>query len=244
MAINVDTVYKTVLLLLNKEQRGYITPDEFNKTATQAQFDIYNELFEDYNKLLRQQQPDTGSADRLVSLETSLAPFRFSTSPDSGYASGQLNLPQNLYKLDRIVYDNGIDHVEMEHVTYSEWFNLKRSNLTAPTINYPVYTYKAKDTLNSSLTVSVLPESIGLDPVSVDIYYFVVPPNVVWGFTVGGVGQYIYSNANSTQFTLHETEFTNIVKRILLYSGVIIKDPQIIQIAASQVQQEAVNKKS
>ena len=28
--VNVDTVYKTVLYILNKEQRGYITPDEFN----------------------------------------------------------------------------------------------------------------------------------------------------------------------------------------------------------------------
>jgi hypothetical protein len=31
MAINVNTVYKTVLLILNKEERGYVTPDEFNK---------------------------------------------------------------------------------------------------------------------------------------------------------------------------------------------------------------------
>ena len=33
MAINVNTVYKTVLLILNKEERGYVTPDEFNKIA-------------------------------------------------------------------------------------------------------------------------------------------------------------------------------------------------------------------
>ena len=30
MPINVDTVYQTVLALANKEQRGYITPQEFN----------------------------------------------------------------------------------------------------------------------------------------------------------------------------------------------------------------------
>jgi hypothetical protein len=34
MAVNVDIVYKTVLLILNQQQRGYMTPDEFNKTAT------------------------------------------------------------------------------------------------------------------------------------------------------------------------------------------------------------------
>ena len=37
MAVNIDTVYKTVLLILNKENRGYMTPDEFNRTATQVQ---------------------------------------------------------------------------------------------------------------------------------------------------------------------------------------------------------------
>jgi len=36
MAINIDTAYKTVLLILNKEERGYVTPDEFNKIANQS----------------------------------------------------------------------------------------------------------------------------------------------------------------------------------------------------------------
>ena len=40
MAISVDTVYQRVLALANKEQRGYITPQEFNLFANQAQQDI------------------------------------------------------------------------------------------------------------------------------------------------------------------------------------------------------------
>ena len=40
MAINVNKVYKTVLSILNKEQRGFITPDEFNKYATEAQLQV------------------------------------------------------------------------------------------------------------------------------------------------------------------------------------------------------------
>jgi len=50
MAINVNTVYQTVLLILNKEQRGYITPDEFNKTATQVQLDIFEQYFDNLNQ--------------------------------------------------------------------------------------------------------------------------------------------------------------------------------------------------
>ena len=53
MAINVDTVYKTVLLILNKEQRGYMTPDEFNKIGTQVQLEIFNNYFDELNQQLR-----------------------------------------------------------------------------------------------------------------------------------------------------------------------------------------------
>ena len=40
--INIDTVYQTVQSLANKEQRGYITPQEFNLIANKAQREIYN----------------------------------------------------------------------------------------------------------------------------------------------------------------------------------------------------------
>ena len=47
--INVDTVYQTVQALLNKEQRGYLTPQEFNLMANQAQKDIFEQYFYDLN---------------------------------------------------------------------------------------------------------------------------------------------------------------------------------------------------
>jgi hypothetical protein len=45
MAINIDTVYKNVLSILNKEQRGYLTPDEFNKIARQSQLLLLDVAF-------------------------------------------------------------------------------------------------------------------------------------------------------------------------------------------------------
>ena len=53
MAINVDTVYKTVLLILNQQQRGYMTPDEFNKVATQVQLNIFEKYEDDLNQQYR-----------------------------------------------------------------------------------------------------------------------------------------------------------------------------------------------
>ena len=40
MAVSIDKVYQKVLAFANKEQRGYITPQEFNLFADQAQMEI------------------------------------------------------------------------------------------------------------------------------------------------------------------------------------------------------------
>ena len=47
MPVSVDTVYQRVLTLANKEQRGYITPQEFNLLANQAQMEIFEQYFYD-----------------------------------------------------------------------------------------------------------------------------------------------------------------------------------------------------
>jgi uncharacterized membrane protein len=61
---------------------------------------------------------------------------------------------------------------------------------------------------------------------------------------VGTLGQYIYKAAASTQLELNSSEQVNVITRILLYSGIIVRDPQIVQMAASEVQQTENNKKS
>ena len=53
MAVSVDTVYQTVLALANKEQGGYITPQEFNLFANHAQSEIFEQYFYDLNQFKR-----------------------------------------------------------------------------------------------------------------------------------------------------------------------------------------------
>ena len=51
--ILIDTVYQRVLALANKEQRGYITPQEFNLFANQAQMEIFEQYFYDIKQFNR-----------------------------------------------------------------------------------------------------------------------------------------------------------------------------------------------
>ena len=69
MAVSVDTVYQTVLSTLNKEQRGYVTPQEFNLFAEQAQLDIFEQYFYDINQFGRLHGNSTEYSDMLNILE-------------------------------------------------------------------------------------------------------------------------------------------------------------------------------
>jgi hypothetical protein len=66
MAISVDQVYRTVLLIMNKEQRGYLTPDDFNKIGTQVQLEMFNEYFEELNQQTRVPQNESEYALHII----------------------------------------------------------------------------------------------------------------------------------------------------------------------------------
>ena len=63
MAVSIDRVYQKVLALANKEQRGYITPQEYNLYANQAQMEIFEQYFYDLNQAHREVGNDTTYAD-------------------------------------------------------------------------------------------------------------------------------------------------------------------------------------
>ena len=255
MAINVDTVYKTVLLILNKEQRGYMTPQEFNSIGTQVQLEIFEKYFEDLNQDLRMPQTDIDYSDRVENLDEKIAIFKTFGPATYSAAPGQpkyFTLPVIdsygnaliFYRLGSVVYTDVYGRqVELDRLQRNEYYNIQASPLTASTKAFPTYLYE-----NQKLFVS--PSSI-ISNISVN--YLKKPLDIVWGFTVGGRGQYIYDptpyvpgipSTGSIDFELHESEQTHVITRVLMYAGIVISDPQLIQIAAQQVQTEQINSKS
>jgi len=256
MAINVDTVYKTVLLILNKEQRGYMTPDEFNKTATQVQLDIFEQYFEDLNQQLRVPQSDYDYSDRQMSIDEKISPFKTEGECDYSDTTKKFDLPEtdaedneviytgaepvgdqvSFYKLGTPIFTPpaGFD-TELQRLARNDFYNIEKSPLTASTKDFPTYLYESKQ-------LTVRPTTIISD---VSTSFIRKPKNVTWGFTLGTVGQYLYSNGPSSQnFELNASEQVEVITRILFYSGIIIRDPQIIQVAAQEIQQNEINQKS
>ena len=231
MAISVDTVYRTVLLIINKEQRGYITPDEFNKTAAQVQLEIFNEYFDSLNQQIRIPDNDTEYADRVKNLQEKIAIFQ--TNGACTPTAGGFDIPAvtDFYKLGTVIYN---DDKEVQYVQPNELLELNLSPITKPSEYWPIYTYK-------DFIIKVYPTTI---TTGITCTYVRKPANPVWNFVLGTNQQYIYDATSSVQFELHPIEQTNLITRILLYSGIVIKDPQIVQIAAQQAQAESINSKS
>ena len=252
MAINVNTVYQTVLLILNKEQRGYMTPQEFNNIGNQVQLEIFEKYFEDLNQQIRVPQADTDYSDRVTNLDEKISIFKTfgnaiydsTTTPLTPYftlpiTDGYGNTV-NFYRLGTVMYNN---EVELQRLQRSDFSYIDKSQLTKPSKSWPVYLYE-----NNKLFVK--PTDIISD---IQIDFIKKPTDVIWGFNVGGLGQYLYNatpfNAStqptgSVNFEMHSSEQTEVILRILMYAGLIIRDPQIIQAAAQQVQMDEINKKS
>ena len=267
MAINVNTVYQTVLMILNKEQRGYITPNEFNKIATQVQLEIFEQYFEDLNQQLRGPGLQDEYADRVDNIEEKISIFK--TFSQASYYSEDINgpianpyfyLPADVHRIGTIMYK---DEQHLQMTNRGEYLHLNMSKLTRPSVKYPLYIQEGNVSptepteslvvlCSDCIRIYVYPEEIISD---ISVSYIRKPLDVIWAYSVGNLGQYIWDqtpnssgsvipNTGSQNFEIDSTEQTEVIIRILMYSGVVIRDPQIIQAAAAQAQATEVNQKS
>ena len=122
MAVNVNTVYQRVLALANKEQRGYITPQEFNLLANQAQLQIFDQYFYDVDVSGRMTGNSTEYSDRLDMLEEKLAPFE-KFKQTIAMAGNEGTLPSDLYRLGTVYFagGGGAYDIEVEQINKKEF---------------------------------------------------------------------------------------------------------------------------
>ena len=232
MAVTIDTVYQRVLAIANKEQRGYITPQEFNLLANQAQLDIFEQYFYDLNQFSRLPGNETRYADMIDIIEEKISIFEKFRQDVSMSAGGVGTLPANTHKLGAVSYNTGSGYVEIEHINQNELNKYINSPLTAPTTTRPIY-IKTSET-----AIQVYPITITS---AVTCNYIAKPASVSWNYTTV-LGEPLYNAANSTSFELHESEETELVLKVLELAGVTIKSPDLYQLSDKEdiedIQQE------
>lgn len=234
MAVSIDTVYQRVLAILNKENRGYVTPQEFNLFANQAQLEVFEQYFFDLNQYNRLPKNDTEYSDLPKLINEKLSKFKKSAS--ISYMTDHFHLPSDLHKLGTVIYNNTTPVEEIDKKNLLEY---QLSKLTAPTINNPVYIQNIDNT-SAHWGINVFPTSINAN---VSITYVRKPNDVSWSYqTIAGNA--LYNAGSSTDFELHASEETNLVLKVLLYAGVSIKDPNIAQLADAKETKKITQEKS
>lgn len=240
----IDDVRRTVLNIVNKDNRGYITPDEFNTFARMAQNEIFEQYMYSYtNEIVKQNNRLNGEGYSNIPQKISEMLDRFSVYTPLTYdaAPAKFNTPTDYYYIEKIVYNNV---TEVERVEHSKIFNLLASNLTAPTVNYPVYILSTGT--SSVLNPQLLSEDIKIYPLSITnnvlIRYIRYPHIPLWSYISTPNGEALFDSSTSVDFELPENDFVNLVVKILQYAGISIREKEVAAAAKSEEIQDAQQK--
>jgi hypothetical protein len=204
MSINVNTVYTTVLTILNKEQRGYLTPFEFNNVANQVQLEIFEKFFEDYNQYTRMPQTDVEFASRMDHIMEEFQVFETSANASNTPTTNIYTQPSDLHRFGSASWNKGTNSPPIEILTNKVYNQIKLSDLTQPSDNLPVAKYNKNQ-------LTVFPDTTPYASSDVTFNYIRKPKDVRWGYSIGGLGQYIYDSStfDTTSLVLNSNFLPN-----------------------------------
>ena len=228
MAVNVDTVYQKVLALANKEQRGYITPQEFNLFADHAQMEILEQYFYDINRFNKIDGNNTDFTDSATLIQEKLSKLEKITINTNVDSTGFVPLTPgsgDLYKLGTItgsLSNTNVDYqnIEVQEVGYEEYKLMEQTSITKPHFKRPVYySYANGIKIAPIMTTSTYQYKI-------DYNWIKKPSKPNWNFVIVN-DKPLYSGNTSNNFELHEAEESELVHKILQLAGVNMKQQEI-----------------
>lgn len=239
MAVNINKVYQRVLAIANKEQRGYVTPQEFNMFANQAQLEIFEQYFYDINQFSRAHGNDTEYSDMLNTLEEKIALFEKDHTDMSAVSGATATLPTDVHKLGTVFYNNGTNNIRVEKVTNKEVELMVQSALYAPSAARPVYVFRE----DSKIQLYPASPSPSYSTSTLNCNYIAKPANPIWGYNIV-VNKPLYNSASSTNFELHESEENTLVFKILQIAGIAMEQPDVVQAASAKLAEEVQQEKA
>jgi hypothetical protein len=232
--VSVDRIYQIVLAILNKENRGYMTPQEYNLLANQAQLEIFEQYFFDLGQYNRRGEINNEYANIVKNIKEKIDLFKIENEQIS-ISDGKFKLPETLYRLGTVQSGTSGNEVEVEPIATNEFIYINKSKLTKPTATYPVYIREGEE-------ITIHPSTISSDVVC---SFVKKPKEVNWTYEeVNGVALYNASAEDHQDFELHASEETNIVNKVLLYAGLTIKQPDIVQVADGKETKKITQEKS
>lgn len=220
----INHVRNTVLTILNKENRGFLTPAQFNSYAKFAQQIIFDDYFNEYEKyqvLDNNRRIHSGTGDVKGRLEQKIEKFlKVGTLSE---ASGYYTQPDDLYKIQHVTYNSKM----VEHITPHRDVYLTLSNIAGPSEEYPGYNiiegniYMKPSTLTDDIKVT----------------YVRKPKDPKWTYqTIGENPVYNPSASDHQDFELFPDDESRLIIEILKLTGITIREADVTS-AGSMLEQ-------
>lgn len=227
----INDIRNIVNFILNKESRGYITPLQFNTFAKQAQQEIVDGYFYDYNKALVGKNSRINYKEILRRAKESMDVF---IMPPTTLAYDptdlRFNTPADFYITISLLYNMK----EIEEVQRDKIFFLLESNLTAPSVFYPIY-------VKYDNQYQVYPSTI---ITNVKMVYFRLPKDPNWTYQmIGDNPIFNPSSLNYQDFEIGDDDRFKLIVKILKYAGLNIREADIVQAAQQFENQDNLDQK-
>ncbi|UCD07209.1 MAG: hypothetical protein JSW41_05290 [Candidatus Aenigmatarchaeota archaeon] len=246
----INSVRNTVLSVLNKNNYGYLSPSDFNLFAKQAQLDLFQDYFYQYNYQVMKEntrQSGTGYADIKKGLEEVIDLFSVTNDlthiADNRFSAPSITTTGDDYYLilKVLCYDASVPprvfKGEAEKVHQSKITMLNNSMLTAPSELFPAYTLDGD-------TITVLPSTFDA-PTEVECNYIRYPKDPKWTYVslTNGEPTFDQSAADFQDFELSIEDEVTLVLKILQYAGVSIREAEVYGFANSEETQDIAEEK-
>ena len=224
----INSVKSTVMSVANKNNFGYITPEDFNLYAKQAQLDIFEDYFYQYNTWIAKQNArvsGSGYADIVKNIEEVIDSL--SSTATLAYSTGSFALPVDYYYLNTVRYNSS---KEVDRVSQDKVLNLLSSNLTAPSTLYPCYVINGNN-------LNVYPTTIISN---ISTQYIRVPRDPKWTYfeLVQGEPLFDQSATDYQDFELPLSDEPSLVAKILQYAGISIREGDLYTFANGEEAKE------
>lgn len=224
--VNINNVYRTVQAIMNKEQRGYISPQNFNYFAALAQQDIFEGYFLDL--------PHFGANPKGGFMEEGYGNIKknlrekidiFSKMANLTGTENTFSVPTDFYRLNSVMHGTReVTEMRKDKLQYM------LGSKVNPNTTFPKY-------IRQENQIVVYPTTITS---GVSIFYVRVPATPVWNYvpTTG-----LFEPTGTVNFELHGSEFHKLVFNILMYAGVSTREAEIVQVANGLLGKETQEEK-
>lgn len=214
--MTVDFVYNLMQFLINKNQDGYLSPEQFNIIINQAQNSYMDYMLGEFQQYQYKQAQPRVEYSQNQNTRQRLTPiiYGYNLNVDS---TGFSPYPGNFQQVDAMWSMYGFSRIR--YVEQERLYSTVNSSID-PVATNPIY-------LIEDNGFRFYPITTGQAKLS----YVRTPNTIIWGYTLDANGRPVYDPATSSDPEFYDVDMLEIISRALRMVGLNLQSNEISQYA-------------